>query len=80
MMNDPWIDWKGLKALGWPYSRAHTWRMIDGGYEDAYGKWHAIEPPFPQCVKVGSGKFARCLWERRKLEEYFKLTGLITID
>jgi hypothetical protein len=22
------VDWKGLKKMGWPYSRAHTRRMM----------------------------------------------------
>jgi hypothetical protein len=22
------LDWKGLKKLGWPYSRMHSWRMM----------------------------------------------------
>jgi predicted DNA-binding transcriptional regulator AlpA len=25
------VDWKGLKALGWPYSRTHTWRLMKAG-------------------------------------------------
>ena len=29
-------DWRGLKKLGWPYSRAHTWRMMfDPDYADS---------------------------------------------
>jgi hypothetical protein len=25
------VDWKGLKALGWPYCRTHTWRLMAAG-------------------------------------------------
>jgi predicted DNA-binding transcriptional regulator AlpA len=25
------IGWKELKKLGWPYSRSHTWRMMNEG-------------------------------------------------
>lgn len=33
-MSEPLItDQRGLKRLGWPFSRAHTWRMMfDAGY------------------------------------------------
>ena len=39
------IDWRGLKKIGWPISRAHTWRlMFDPDYAD---------DPFPRCRKLG---------------------------
>jgi predicted DNA-binding transcriptional regulator AlpA len=31
MDDDGIVDWKALKALGWPYSRAQTWRLMDAG-------------------------------------------------
>ncbi|WP_375414568.1 helix-turn-helix transcriptional regulator [uncultured Bradyrhizobium sp.] len=39
-MDDKVVDWKGLKALGIPYSRAHIWRMMAAG-------------DFPQAFKLG---------------------------
>ncbi len=34
------VNWKGLKALGIPYSRAHVWRMMEAG-------------TFPRAFKLG---------------------------
>jgi len=45
MIGSEVIDWKGLQALGWPYSRSHTWRLM------AEGK-------FVQCFKLGG--FRNC--------------------
>ena len=39
------VDWKGLKRLGWPYGRTHTWRlMFDPDYAG---------DPFPRARKLG---------------------------
>ena len=34
------VGWKRLKSMGWPYSRAHTWRLMAAGV-------------FPKAVKLG---------------------------
>jgi hypothetical protein len=44
------VSWKGLRAMGWPYSRAHTWRMMyDPDYADNRGVIpHVAWSPAPQ--------------------------------
>lgn len=76
-MNRPLIvDWKGLKALGWPYSRAHTWRLMAGGWEDAKGEWIAVRRPFPACRKLGDGPNGHPVWEYEKVVEYLRDFGI----
>lgn len=80
-MNRPLIvDWKGLKALGWPYSRAHTWRLMAGGWEKPNGEWYAVEHPFPHCRKLGNGPQAHPMWETEEVIAYFRLFGLAVSD
>lgn len=80
-MNRPLIvDWKGLKKLGWPYSRAHTWRMMAGGWEDAKGKWIAVQHPFPSCTKLGNGPNAHPVWRYEDVLSYFEKFGLALSD
>jgi predicted DNA-binding transcriptional regulator AlpA len=43
------VDWKGLKALGVPYSRAHIWRMMAVG-------------DFPQAFKLGRHRNSHPVW------------------
>lgn len=76
----PFVDWKGLKKLGWSYSRAHTWRLMAGGWEKTNGDWHAVEHPFPQCFKLGNGPQAHPMWETKKVLAYFAHFGLTLSD
>ena len=48
------IDWKGLQALGWPYSRTHTWRMMKAG-------------KFVRCFKLGNTRNSHPVWWRREV-------------
>ena len=43
------VDWKGLRALGIPYSRTHIWRLMRRGR-------------FPQCFKLEDDPKARVVW------------------
>ena len=43
------IGWKGLKSLGWPYSRTHTWRMMD-------------KEKFVRCFKLGDFQNSHPVW------------------
>jgi predicted DNA-binding transcriptional regulator AlpA len=43
------VDWKGIKSLGVPYSRAHIWRMMKAG-------------EFPQCFKLGKHRNSHPVW------------------
>lgn len=43
------VNWKGIKALGIPYSRAHIWRLMRTG-------------DFPQCFKLGDHRNSPPVW------------------
>lgn len=53
------VNWKGLKALGIPYSRAHIWRLMASG-------------DFPQCFKAGRFHNSPPLWWLRELIEWLE--------
>ena len=74
------VDWKGLKALGWTYSRAHTWRLMSDGWEHTTsGAWVVNTDPFPRCVKLGHTVNGHPVWQMSELIKYFEAHGL-TID
>ncbi len=52
------VDWKGLKKYGWPYSRAHTWRMINEGR-------------FPAPLKFGKHPGSRVAWRWKDVSSFF---------
>ncbi len=62
------VDWKGLRKLGWPPSRAHTWRMM---YDPDYG-----DNRFPACRKLGSHRNSRPVWRVTEVLAYFEAHGL----
>ena len=43
------VDWKGLKALGIPYSRTHIWRMMRTG-------------SFPSSFKLADDRNSHPVW------------------
>lgn len=52
------IDWKGLKNdFGWPYSRAHTWRLMEAG-------------KFPKSFKLIETHNSHPLWKRREITKF----------
>jgi predicted DNA-binding transcriptional regulator AlpA len=53
------VDWKGLKALGIPYSRAHIWRMMKAG-------------TFPQAFKLGKHRNSHPVWWLKELIVWLK--------
>jgi hypothetical protein len=60
------IDWKGLKKLGWPYCRTHTWRLMDAG-------------KFPQCRKLfDETRNSHPVWVFRDVLTFLKDRGLYT--
>lgn len=66
------VDWKGLRKLGWPYSRAHTWRMMyDPDYDD-----HR----FPACRKLGKHRNSKPVWRVKDVLAYFASHGLDVTD
>jgi predicted DNA-binding transcriptional regulator AlpA len=58
------IDWKGLKALGWPYSRAHTWRLMDAG-------------KFPLCFKLTEHRNGHPVWRVKDVLSNFESHGYV---
>lgn len=57
------IGWKSLKRLGWPYSRAHTWRLMAAG-------------EFPQSTKLGAHRNSHPMWRVKSVLAYFEAHGL----
>jgi predicted DNA-binding transcriptional regulator AlpA len=53
------VDWKGLKALGIPYSRAHIWRLMDSG-------------DFPRAFKLGKYRSSHPVWWLAEILEWLK--------
>jgi predicted DNA-binding transcriptional regulator AlpA len=53
------VDWKTLKELGWPYSRAHTHRLIRAGR-------------FPKPHKFGEGRGCRIAWYWSEIEPFLR--------
>jgi hypothetical protein len=73
MSNRPLIvDWNGLKKLGWPLSRAHTWRMM---YDPDYG-----DNRFPACRELGVHRNSHPVWRVAEVLSYFETHGLKLTD
>jgi predicted DNA-binding transcriptional regulator AlpA len=66
------VDWKGLKRLGWPYSRAHTWRMM-------FDPDYAVDP-FPRARKLGKHRNAHVVWRVVEVLAYFEAHDLRVSD
>lgn len=62
------VDWKGLKRMGWPFSRPHTWRMM---FDPDYG-----DNRFPRCHKLGKHRNSHPLWRVRDVLAYLEAHGL----
>jgi hypothetical protein len=83
------VDWKGLKKLGWPYSRVQTWRLMEPEIHrvsgskfkgtDKHKEWVEPNPnPFPQCVKLFDHRGGRVVWRYAEIVAYLKKRGLYT--
>jgi len=53
------VDWKGLKGLGWPYSRTHTWRLMKAG-------------KFPKSFKLADFPNSHPVWWLREIIAFLK--------
>jgi hypothetical protein len=62
------VNWKGLKRLGWPYSRAQTWRLM---FDPAY-----VDHRFPACHKLGSHHNSPPVWRMVDVLNYLEAHGL----
>ena len=58
------IDWRGLKELGWPYSRTQTWRLMKANR-------------FPQCKKLGTDRNSHPVWRYEDIVAHLKAHGLV---
>jgi hypothetical protein len=64
-----YVSWSALKKLlGWPYGRAHTWRMM---FEPKYA-----HDAFPLRGKLGTHRNAHPLWYTPAVLDYYKRHGL----
>jgi predicted DNA-binding transcriptional regulator AlpA len=55
------VDFRGLRALGVPYSRSHIDRLEERKRD-----------PFPKSFKLGEGRGARRVWWLREIIEWLK--------
>ena len=86
MMKPLIVDWEGLKAMGWPYSRTHTERKMQDTIElsrcvDRRTKereyWTIPNPdPFPKARKLGTFPNSPRVWIRAEVIAYFEKHGL----
>jgi predicted DNA-binding transcriptional regulator AlpA len=60
-------DWRGLKGMGWPFSRAHTWRLM-------------AARAFPQAHKLGDHRNSHPVWRVREILAHFEAHGLRVSD
>jgi len=79
------VTWHDLKRMGWPYCRAHTWRMMEPEIlrssgtrrKGTYRQW--IEPnsdPFPRCRKPWSVRNSPPVWLMKEILAYFEAHDL----
>jgi len=52
-------NWKAIKALGIPYSRAHVWREMKAGR-------------FPKCFKLGAFRNSPPVWWLSEIIEWLE--------
>lgn len=56
------VDWRGLKRMGWPFSRVETVERNNGRY--------------PKFTKLGEHQNARLIWRVKDVLDYFERHGL----
>lgn len=65
------VNFKGLKAIGWPNCRTHTMRLMEtertrssgDRKKGTYREWVEPNPdPFPQAFKLGEFKSSPLVW------------------
>ena len=78
------VGWNGLKRIGWPYSRAHTYRLMslmipDPTHKPKWNEEHRMIPnpdPFPACHKLVNHRNAHPVWRVSEVLAYFEAHGL----
>ena len=58
------VDWKSLRQMGWPYSRTHTWRMMNEGR-------------FPRAYKLGGHPHSHPVWKYADIVAYLETFNLV---
>jgi predicted DNA-binding transcriptional regulator AlpA len=61
------VNWKALKALGIPYSRAHVWRLMRQGL-------------FPRCFKLGAYSNSPPVWWLHEIAEWLEEKSKAKLD
>lgn len=61
------VGWRKLKEMGWPYSRAETWRRMSRG-------------DFPKASKLGKHRNAHPVWRVTEVLSYLESYGLKVTD
>lgn len=81
------VDFKGLEALGWPYSRTQTWRLMKTTITVSRKAGNrrvvqVIPNPdiFPACHKIGSHFNSPPMWKVSDVLSYLEARGLHVTD
>jgi len=61
-----WMDWRTLVRIGFPYSRQHTYRLMEAGR-------------FPKAFKLGDDRSSRIVWLVADILDWAQRRGL-TLD
>lgn len=79
------VDWKGLKRMGWPYSRTQTWRLMADtvmvtekvkGQKTRVAREIPNPDRFPTCFKLTVHQSGRVVWRVNDVLAYFEGHGL----
>jgi predicted DNA-binding transcriptional regulator AlpA len=79
------VGWKDLLRMGWPYSRAHTWRLMRDtitvcrkvkGEKRRVAEVLPNPDRFPSCMKLGSHRGSHPVWRVSEVLAYFEAHGL----
>ena len=83
------VGWDGLRKMGWPYSRAHTWRLMKPtitvsrkvkGQKRRVAEVLPNPDPFPSCAKLGAFRNSHPVWLVSQVLAYFEAHGLAVIQ
>jgi hypothetical protein len=79
------VGWTDLLKMGWPYSRPHTWRLMEKTITVSRKvkgqKRRVVEvlpnpDPFPSCAKLGAFQNSHPVWSVSQVLAYFEAHGL----
>jgi predicted DNA-binding transcriptional regulator AlpA len=79
------VGWKDLLKMGWPYGRAHTWRLMNEtivvtervrGQKTRVAREIPNPDRFPRCFKLTSHRSGHPVWRVSEVLAYFEAHGL----